>query len=203
MQLLIDSDVFCKLGIAGLLEDAIAMLGASVATSGRLPALPYMLQRGRLVRTYGQAACMKLLPLTKTIPPIPAADPTWLDKTTHAPSIDPGEAQVFASAAADGLLVLTGDKRALLALKDIEGFAAALAGRIVVFEALLLALCDKSGVAEVTSRLQPLMRTDKTLRVCFSEGGTDPREGLLSYFRSLATEVTPLLLWQPPLGGTE
>ncbi len=203
MQLLIDSDVFCKLGIAGLLEDAIAVLGASPTTSGRLPALPHMLRRGSLLRTYGAAACVKLLPLTEAIPPIPAADPTWLDKTAQVPSIDPGEAQLFASAAADGLLVLTGDKRALLALKDIEGFETALAGRIVVFEALLLALCDSLGAPEVTRRLRPLIPSDKTLRVCFSDGETDPREGLLSYFRNLATEAAPLLLWQPPLGGTE
>ena len=203
MQLLIDSDVFCKLGITGLLEDAIAILGASPALSGRLPALPHMLRRGRLVRTYGEETCGKLLALTDTIPPIPAPDPTWLEKTAHVSSIDPGEAQIFASAAADGLLVLTGDKRALFALKDISGFEVALAGRIVVFEALLLALCGKLGSDEVSRRLQPLISTDKTLRVCFSEDGTDPREGLLSYFRSLVTEATPLLLWQPPLGGTE
>lgn len=203
MQLLIDSDVFCKLGIAGLLEDGIAILGASLTTSGRLPALPHMLRRGSLVRTYGDAACVKLLPLTEAIPPIPAPDPTWLDKTAQVPSIDPGEAQLFASAAADGLLVLTGDKRALLALKDIEGFETALAGRIVVFEALLLALCDSLGAPEVTRRLRPLIPSDKTLRVCFSDSETDPREGLLSYFRNLATAAAPLLLWQPPLGWTE
>lgn len=203
MQLLIDSDVFCKLGIAGLLEDAIAVLGASPAMSGRLPALPHMLRRGRLVRTYGEEACGKLLALAEAIPPIPTPEPLWLDKTAQVPSIDPGEAQLFASAAADGLLVLTGDKRALFALKDIEGFETALAGHIVVFEALLLALCDKLGVADVARRLQPLIPSDRTLRVCFSEDGTDPRDGLLSYFRSLVAETAPLLLWQPPLGGTE
>ena len=40
-RLLVDTDAFCKLGVAGLLTDAIGVLGVTVENCGRLAALPY------------------------------------------------------------------------------------------------------------------------------------------------------------------
>lgn len=200
MRLLLDSDVFCKLGIGGLLHDTLAVMGAEIEECGRLPALPYMLRRGRLPSTYGVQACADLLPLAQRIKVIPAPESTWLDLLTPVTAIDPGEAQLLAAAAQGRAIVVTGDKRALRELKNIEGYPAALSGLIVVFEAILLALCERLGHAEVRRRLSALATTDKTLSVCFSAGNPDPPSALDSYFRDLATELKPLLLWKPPMG---
>lgn len=48
MRLLLDTDAFCKLGAAGVFDDALSLLGLSVSDCGRLPALPYMLRKGSL-----------------------------------------------------------------------------------------------------------------------------------------------------------
>jgi len=202
MRLLVDSDVFCKLGVGDLLNDALAVFGTSVSDCGRLPALPHMLRKGKLVKVYGAEACASLVPIAAEMQPLPAPDTTWLDRLTSVQSIDPGEALLFAIAAQNSLSLITGDKRALRALKDVNGYAAALAGRIIVLEAILLSLCDRLGHAEVRRRLGPLTKNDKTLMICFSESEPDPRSILEMYYRSLASEVHPLRLWEPHTGGT-
>lgn len=124
-----------------------------------------------------------------------------MEKLTLVESIDPGEAQLFAAAAEHGMIVVSGDKRALRALKDVADFPEALAGRIVVLEAILIALCNRLGPEDVHRHVQPLAPTDMVVKTCFSAPGSDPRDGLNSYFESLASEVEPLVLWSPWPGG--
>jgi hypothetical protein len=201
MRLLIDTDAFCKLGIGGVLREAVELLGAELQEAGRLPALPHMLRRGRLRKVFGPDACDILIPVAETLPVAAQAAETWLERLTAIDAIDPGEAQIFAIAAEKGLIVVSGDKRALGALGEVPGFADALAGRIVVVEALLLALCDRLGPEEVRKRVQALMAADKVVRVCFSAGNSDPQGALLSYYRSIADECKPLVLWNPRAGS--
>ncbi|HPS76760.1 MAG TPA: hypothetical protein PLS53_01240 [Thermoanaerobaculaceae bacterium] len=96
---------------------------------------------------------------------------------------------------------MSGDKRALRALKDVDGFPEALAGRIVVLEAILIALCCHLGAGELCQRVEPLTRLDTVVQVCFSPGTADPVGALWSYYRSLVTELQPLVLWDPSAGG--
>ena len=201
MKLLVDTDAFCKLGIAGLLRDAVNILGANLQECGRLPALPHMLRRGSLRKQFGAEACDGLISLADTMPVVPEPSVAWLDKFTAIETVDPGEAQILAAAAEFGLLVVSGDKRALGAIKVIEGLADALAGRIAVLETILLALCERLGPGEVRRRVTPLADQDKMIAVCFSHGTEDPREGLQSYYKSLAVDIEPLILWSPGLGG--
>lgn len=200
MKLLVDTDAFCKLGLAGLLRDAALTLGADLSECGRLPALPHMLRKGRLRKRLGSQACDGLIPLADGMPIVPTPSIAWLDKFTSIEAIDPGEAQLFAAAAEVDLMIVSGDKRALRAMKAIEGLPEALSGRIAVLEAILLALCDRLGLEEVRRRVAPLADLDTMIQVCFSSSSSDPREGLKSYFQSLVTEVEPLALWDPQLG---
>lgn len=202
MALLLDGDAFCKLGVSGMLADAIAILEEKIDDCARSPALPYMLRRGALIRAYGAGPCAALLPIALAMPEAPVPDAAWLDKLASIDGIDPGEALLFAAAARDGSRVLTGDKRALLALRGVPDYPVALSGRVVVFEAILLALCARLGHVEVRRRLGSLTATDKTLIVCFSAANPDPRDALISYYSSLAADVQPLTLWDPGPGET-
>lgn len=197
MKLLLDTDAFCKLSLCGVLHDAAHLLGADLPECGRLPALPYMLRRGRLRKIYGPEISDTLMKVATELPLVPQPNEIWLDKLTPVQAIDPGEAQIFAAAAERGLLVVSGDKRALRALREVEGYAAALAGRIVVLEAILLALSNHLGSEEVRQRVQPLLERDKVIRMSFSIGSPDPQEALLSYYRGLAADLDPLQLWAP------
>lgn len=195
MSLLIDTDAFCILAAGQLLDDAMGLFGADLSGCARLPALPHMLRRGGLRKKYGGQISDHLIPIADSIPVIDQPEAQWLDMLTPVQYIDPGEAQLFAIAAEKRLAVITGDKRALRALKDVPGFADALAGRIVVLEAILIALCARLGPAVVSARVQPLIAHDSMIRVCFSPSNPDPKLALLSYYQGLEIELDPLVLW--------
>lgn len=200
MRALLDTDAFCKLAVAQVLEDAVHLLGAELGECARLAALTYMLRRSGLRKVFGESACDVLIPIAESVPVVKQPSDVWLDRLTLISAIDPGEAQIFAAAAESGVLVVSGDKRALRALKDVAGFADALAGRIVTLEAILIALCDRLGSDEVRSRVQALMASDRTVSICFSAGNPDPRSALASYHEDLKSELHPLVLWAPRQG---
>ena len=197
MKLIIDTDAFCKLGKAGLIREAAQVLGADLAECGRLPALPYMLRKGGLRKRYGGDSCDAMIPVAKAMPVLPQSSPSWIDKLASIDAIDPGDAQILSAAAEFGLMVLSGDKRALCSIKDVEGFPSVLVARICPLEAILLALCERLGIDDLRGRVTPLTVLDRTIAVCFSSGTSDPREGLRSYYGSLVNEVKPLILWAP------
>ena len=201
-RLLVDTDAYCKLGVAGLFDDAITALGVQVAECGRLAALPYMLRRGSLRRIFGDDASETLLRPAGEMPLAIQPGDGWLDPLTAVDSIDPGEAQLLAASAEHGLLLLIGDKRALRGVKDMPGYAEALDGNVVVLEAILTELCLQLGVDAIRTRIRPLMDLDIAVRVCFSDSNSSPLAGLLSYYENLAVKVEPLNLWRPSsLGG--
>ena len=200
-RLLIDTDAFCKLGIAGLLTDAIEVLGATIEKCGRLPALPYMLRRGGLRSRLGDDASDTLALLAEMMSLAAQPSEAWLDPLTAEPSIDPGEAQLLAASAEHGLLLLTGDKRGLRSVKNIPDYSKALDGRIIVLEAILAELCMKQGGCTVRSRICPMMDVDVAVRVCFSDSNASPVVALLSYYNDLSADVEPLELWKPPSLG--
>jgi len=80
--LLFDSDAFCKLGIAGLLEEIPPTFGIAANDAGCLPALPHMLRRGKLRKTFGDADCDKLIPAAEQLAVDLSPSAAWLDKLT-------------------------------------------------------------------------------------------------------------------------
>jgi hypothetical protein len=203
MTVLIDTDAFWKLGLADLLEDSVSLLGVEPKGCARLPALPYMLQRGSLFRRLGERACKKLLPIAQRMRSAPESSGAWLDKLTPINAIDPGEAQLFAAAADFRYMVLSDDKRAMRELKNVQGMPEALKGNIVVLEGLLLALCTKLGASEVRRRVSAIISLDAMLSICFSPGNNDVMECLHSYYSNLTAELAPLVLWSPNLEVTK
>lgn len=202
MRVLLDTDAFCKLAAAGIIEDAVHLLGVGLDECGRLPAVPHMLRRGRLRELFGHEVCDVLMPIAEAMPTIAEPSEEWLDRLTPIDAIDPGEALIFASAAQHGTLVMSGDKRALRALKDLVEFRQALGGRIVVLEAILLALCEELGTDEIQRRVQPFVTLDQTIKICFSNPtSTNPVHCLRSFLEHLTKELAPLLLWNQ-FGGT-
>lgn len=197
MELLLDSDVLCKLAAADLLADTVKIFGLTIPDCRRLPALPHMLRRGSLRRHLGDELCNKILPMVEAIAPVQGASIVWLDKLAQVPEIDPGEAQLFAVAAERGSWIATGDKRSLSALARIPDYVAATSGRIVIPERVLITLCCELGVAEMHKRIQPVTAIDKVVRICFSENPGDPPSALLSYSNDAEISLSPLTFWKP------
>ena len=167
MNLLVDTDAFCKLGVAGLIEDAAGVFGTRLPGCGRLPGLPHMLRRGNLVKRYGRDTCDALIPHAEAMPALPKPGAAALDPLAANDAIDPGEAQLFAAAAESGLLVISGDKRAIQALKHVREIHAPLARRLVTLEAILLKLCERLGLEDLRRRVGPLAMHDRAVGTCF------------------------------------
>lgn len=197
LPLLVDSDAFCKLATANLLDATLALLGVDLAKCARLPALPYMLQRGALYRQYGDAQAEQLRKLSLAVPEMPEAETQWLDVFANVPSIDPGEAQIFALAAERGLRVLTGDKRALRAVSALPGVQAKLDGNVVTIEAVLLGLSGKMSETDLRYCGNVLANYDRMAKVVFGSANSSLVEALGSYLGSLDQETSPMKLWHP------
>ena len=197
MKLLFDTDAFCKLGIASLLQDVAQIFGAQLQECGRLYALPFMLRKGRLRSLFEGPACDALIPVVDVIPVMPDPSVAWLEKLTGIETIDPGEAQIFAVAAEHARPFLSGDKRALNALKSIDEFIPAIEARVVTMEAVLLALCDIIGQEQMRQRVAPLIAVDQMVAVCFSQSNPSPSDAIASYFRDVQAKLAPLHLWNP------
>jgi hypothetical protein len=197
MKLLVDTDAFCKLGVAGLLSDTFAVVGVDHSDCGRLAALPYMLRRGGLRKRYGAAACDELIPTAEAMQVLPTPSAEWIDRFASLTDVDPGEAQLLASAAEHQLLLLSGDKRALRAIGHVDRVAGALNHRVAVLEAVFIALLSRLGVDETRRRATALLSLDKTAAICLSPGNPDPLTAFRSYFDSVAADVQPLVLWTP------
>jgi hypothetical protein len=195
MKLLIDTDAFCKLAICGLLEDAVKLLGEELRTCGRLAALPYMLKKGKLQATFGAVYCEQIAKMVEQVPAVSISASPTVDKLTQCSNIDAGEALLFSTAVDEKMLMITGDKRALRALKNVEGFPEYLKERIITIEAILLALCEEYGFITIYSQIAPLVAFDTMVRICFPPQIEDPHDCLNSYYLALSKEVQPLFLW--------
>ncbi len=194
MRTLLDTDAFCKLAVGDLLSDTIELLGSPSGECRRLPALPYMLKKkGKLRKQYGEDLSDRLSAIADAIPPLECNNSAWYDRLTAVHDVDVGEAQLFSSAAEHQSLIVSGDKRAVRALKTVPDICFALRGRIVTLEPLLISLCEKVGKSRIIDCARKVAPYDTVFRVCFS--ADDPCTGLRSYFNSFKAEVAPLVLW--------
>jgi hypothetical protein len=195
-QLLVDTDAFCKLAAADLLDEVLALLGVSRAQCAVLPALPYMLERGRLRKRYGDFESARLRKLADEFPVAPDSSSTWLDALTAESSIDPGEAQLFALAAEHGIRILTGDKRALEALAKVNNIHPHLSGNVITLEAVLSGLAEQVPDAQLRRMGSVLGQHDQMAKAVFASTGSDLGEALDSYVRDVESRAKPLLLWR-------
>lgn len=195
-QLLLDTDAFCKLAIANLLDDVLTLLGVNRARCAVLPALPYMLGRGRLRKKYGDVESDQLRKLANEFAVAPGASTGWLDVLSIQPSIDPGEAQLFALAAEREIRVMTGDKRALEALAKINSIHPLLSGNVLTLEAVLTGLAEELPDTQLRHKGSILGQYDQMAKAVFSSTGSDLKEALDSYFRDVEFKAQPLRLWR-------
>jgi hypothetical protein len=202
-QLLIDSDAFCKLAAANLLDDALALLGLTSAQCARLPSLPHMLRRGRLRKTLGDTVANALDPIAQSITAMDEPSEAWLEPLVENPAIDVGEAQIYALAAEHELLALTGDRRSVVEVSKVPQVRQRLDGRVVTLEAVLLGLAGTMAEADLRSGGSLLAQYDSMARAVFKSPRSSLKEGLESYLGDLQREAGSMALWRPGNGGRE
>ncbi|MEH1907691.1 hypothetical protein [Nostoc sp.] len=203
--ILIDNDALLKLARYGLLDEAVAILGCVSTNVCVLATAKYSLfpvkDRLRFCKEEESASRLEGFFRTSNLLNVQSADPDLLDELTSVPNIDAGEALLFAVGATNrNSLVITGDKRSLIALCSNDSVAQVsnlLVGRVVSMEVLFSHLVEyQFNHAQECVRSKP--DADKALQIIF--GVTAPaslesvREGLASYINHLRT-VTGALLY--------
>lgn len=203
--LLIDSDAFVLLGLAGLLFDAIDCLGFEITQARRLHPLPYLIRGVRFRQKYPEDLREALLRLCDEIRPLtdrPSESDDLLQRLATVEGIDDGEAQLFARMTEHaGHYLVTGDKRSIIRLaesKDLYSIYQSLCGRVVCLEIVLKRLIEDRGVRYVATAVTPLRSYNKTLSAVFSRGEETPvadcLSGLSSYIADLEEKVGPKFL---------
>ena len=203
--LIVDTDVFILLAAAGRLDRVAELLDVSVENIRRLDALPYQLEKGkRFKKTYPDEVRAEAHAKSMTVLPVEGRPADHLfQRLVDTPDIDEGEALLFGLVAEqEHFYLASGDKRAMVALGsagDLGDVRAAVAGRVVCFEAALKLLVEHDGVADTAAAFAAVREANQTLRVVFSEAAATNQAQCLhyiaSYFNDLTTKVGVGLLY--------
>ena len=179
-----------------MLDEVLALLGVNRTQCAVLPALPYMLERGRLRKKYGDFKSDRLRKLADEFPVAPNSSSKWLDELSAESSIDPGEAQLFALAAEHEIRILTGDKRALEALAKVSDIHPHLSGNVVTLESVLTGLHEQLPETQLRQKGKVLGQHDQMAKAVFGSTASDLGEALNSYLRDVESRTQPLRLWR-------
>lgn len=177
MHHLVDNDIVLKLARLKLLTDACEMLGLTPDNTQRLGALPYIAKRNLKSEP---TALATVLEFCDNHPAIAEGedDPKLLAEISRSPKIDGGEARLFAIAASDtNVIVITGDKRSVIALAEerrLKAVARRLEGRIELLETLVARLIEAKGFDAVQEHVVKSLDVDKTLALAFVTQEANP-----------------------------
>lgn len=196
---LLDTDMLILLTAAGLLERVAHHFGYTPDQIRRLPAALHQVRKSKRFRdNYGEEVLQRIAASVAAIQEVePPIDLELLD-TLNA-SMDPGEAQLVAIAAAQRCtLLVSGDKRAIgdLARCGAVGCIEAISGRIVCLEAVLWVLLMQSDPQQIRAAFMPVLG-HATLRIVLSEHAVADRqrcrEGIRNYFDDLEAGALGML----------
>ena len=192
-MLLIDTDVLVLLAASGLLEQVASCLGYASSQLRRLSAAPHQIRKSKSFRDqFGQQVLLKVEPIIESILEAePPTDLSLLEELNDLNFIDPGEAQLIAIAASQqSSLLVTGDKRAVIALAEspAQSCIDAMQGKIVPLEAAVLMLLAKTPAFDLRQAFSAVLH-HKTLRIVLSENTTSSHdnciEAVQSYYKDL------------------
>ena len=200
-RLFLDNDAIHKLSIVYLLDEAIETLAGNEAETFVLSTFKFRWKKkSKALPADVLVLVTALLSRSKELTATPK--PELLEQMANVDGIDEGEAILFALAADDDLaLVTTGDKRSIRALAqtaECAGLVAALAGRVVILEQVLLRLIEAKGFPFVHDRvLRCQDLSDTALRSAFGSREQATEQGVvdaLNYYIEDLRKVAGSLL---------
>jgi hypothetical protein len=201
---LADIDLFCKLANWDLLDCIPAIFKCAWNEIASLSTLKFRIQREissgklRLLRTPEIAAkALAIVELMRKLPEPPGAIIADLQRV---PTIDPGEAILFAVAATDpGARILTGDKRALVGLYNATKDTGLLSlhRRVICLEQVVGEALLQNRIAWLRTKICPHKDIDTAMAAIIGSrcdaSETSVLEGLRSYVNSLSEQCGELL----------
>lgn len=203
-MLLIDADALSKLAHWNLLAEVVHATNAEWSQSATFGSLLHRSRRsiekpdGKLFRSAEAAGrAVSALKMMLPLPEVNASELSWVQGVS---AIDPGEALLIAVARREASArILTGDKRALRALANLERSVwMPVAGKVILVEQVLLSCLNRHGIEWLRERVCPAFDFDKTVEIVMGSRCDTPteavRDGLTSYIREIRDIVAPSLI---------
>lgn len=220
LQAAIDNDVIIKMACYDLLDLAMNAVGKdskfSTLGAAKFVAISRISKSAKIRdRERARNALDRFLQVADELEP--TADEIFLATEieelaiAEGAELDVGESQLCAIVATRSFaLLITGDKRAIKGagrLLSRSPLIAALAGKILCLEQLILQIISSSRADHVRSRICSEPAVDKSLSICFScsrpdRDVTELTEGLYSYIRSVR-DTAPSLLFVNEFGSDD
>lgn len=201
MRCYLDNDALHKLAALGLVDEALAAIGADELRVLATAKFKFMVaknpDKGRA--KFGGVVWERLRAVLEVTGGVGPTDAKDLDVLTDVLDIDEGEAVLFSAAARlpESVLV-TGDKRSLQALAgapSCEEIVRALSGRVLCLEQVIERLISHVGFETVVTRTTQSTLADASLSAVFGMPRTPESvaEGLESYISDIRERTGPLL----------
>jgi hypothetical protein len=199
-----DIDLFCKLANWNMLECLPGLFDCKWNEIASLSTLKFRIQRElrsenfKLLRTTKIAE--RALEIVESMGTLPEPSSELISHLQSVPTIDPGEAILFAIASKyENANLLTGDKRALMGLHATTHVLNLLSidRRIVCLEQVVGAILLEKGITWLRTKVCPYKDVDKSISAvmggkCDADQDT-VQEGLYSYVRDVASKTGELL----------
>lgn len=198
-MLLADNDVLAKAAHWNLLEAVPRLIAGDWQDVLILDSLRHRAARaaaGKQDRLFASPhVAARLDALIRDLRPLPLASEAVRALLADHVGIDPGEQLLFGALieSPDGMLI-TGDKRALIALPELlpVEVLAAIQGRSLCTEHLLACAVDLLGIAEVRARMRPYIDRDLAARIIMGAAcdrqEAEVRVALASYLNDIRTQ---------------
>jgi hypothetical protein len=203
MALLVDVDALAKSAHWQLLPEIPECLAVPLAECATLTSARFRAQRA-LTKPDGkpfhnvEAAQAALDAIAKMLPAV-APDGACLPYLQKVAGIDAGEAVLLSSIANSDTRLLTGDKRALKALANLQpDQRAPFEGRIILIEQLIQQALKRHGLPWLRERICPHLQIDNAMANIMGSrcdaGLESVQEGLASYIGEIERSASPSLI---------
>lgn len=197
MKLFVDNDIAVKLAQWGVLQRFARHItkqgGAELYMVATLPWRFKLAEPLKAAKLVGSAAAAgQLAEFAALCKPTKGLNQAVASALSVIPSVDAGEAALFAAAANfDAALIDTGDKKALRALGNLGAghmVNRALAGKIACLEQTVHYLAGRWQFAEVHAAVMSAPHADTATFQCF---GANPQEAALAALQGKVEELRP------------
>jgi hypothetical protein len=204
VKLFFDNDAIKKLAEADLLSEAVSIIRASgcqvyVLSTARFKFHTHNETKG--AKKFGIDVHRRIRDFIAAAQVARVVEGADYDVLAAVVGIDPGEAILFAAAAAEpSALLITGDKTSIRALSNAATcatIARALKRRVICVEQIVSQVIEAKGFQYVRQKIASSAIHDGSLKLVFSRGlssrEADVREGLASFIRDLRHDSGDLL----------
>lgn len=199
---LLDSDAAKKICQYSLLHELASALGCGLGDFAVLPQLKFQLKLIKDDKAFAKLGSLEAVDLARQLVAsasevevlVESANPLLL---LNRPDIDSGEATLFAALYGnEGAELLSGDKRAYVALSKVEGMPVvdALWARLICLEEALYLILGSAEFQLVSAKVRARPDVDTSVSIAFGRTAENPLESvveaLLSYMRSLEADTS-------------